>query len=178
MKRIIKYIFLITLLTTNVFALEMCKKTKCRSGTTIQIPLNETSYHPYEIPVSPLVDSDNRGIIVIPGDNFHVKVIEKKGAITGLKYSEKKSDIEVMFHKLNLDKKVTTLLEIKNNMKKSIVYQAFVNSPATKWLHFHASSCPIGAGKKVFENWPFPSGQILMINVRFAKTDETTCMKY
>lgn len=157
---------------------EICSQTKCRKAVKIAVPVDKDHYQEINIPISPYVDPSLGMVVLLPGDSVHVSVTKKDGHIASLSYSEKPSDLEFKFSKIEPKDKIMTMLTVKNNMTISIVYSALVNSPKSKWRHFSTSTCPVRSKKSTFESWPYPISQILVRNVRFAQKSETKCMKY
>ncbi|ESQ83665.1 hypothetical protein AEAC466_11705 [Asticcacaulis sp. AC466] len=43
------------------------------------------------------------------------------------------------------------------------------------YTEFHTSTCPVRAGRGVFETWPHPIGPMILTNLRFVPDKETVC---
>jgi len=114
-------------------------------------------------------NGDCRGHINITGDFKNKKLINIR-AIT--KSDQEKPLITFNFEQEN---EKMMLLQVVNNSKYDIKYH-LVMMPLKEEKFFRTSSCPVLAGKMVFESWPFPIYQLLVPEIFIVEeTDKKKC---
>ena len=153
----------------------ICKKTVCRKAVTIKQPIDKESYQEFDIPKSPYVHKEM--VNLVSGEVIYLSIKQKGGKITAIEYSKSPSDLKIEF-KVKQDPEISSLLTIKNNTDKPIVYRARVNSPEGNWKYRVTSTCPVRANLMSFESWPFSISQPLLTNFRFAGPKDTACKAY
>lgn len=154
---------------------KLCPKGDCRGPIIIKLIREDGSVfkqqHEYLYPIiQPM------GITILAGEHINITGDFRDKKLTNIRAiaaSEKEKPL-ITFDFEQKDKE-TMLLTVVNNSKYDIKYHLAM-MPLKENKLIKTSSCPVSAGKMVFESWPFPIYQLLVPEIFIIEaTDKIKC---
>jgi len=151
---------------------ELCKTTLCRTPK-VRVNMGDGAVfegtQPYALPV--LL---NGGVSVYLGEQVYIEAQVEKGELTLLRAVPAVADPArtLVFKFQQKPGAVDSLLEVTNPFKSDLKFSLGMMLPDGSSLRA-TSSCPVRAGLKLFEHWPYPIYQLVVVKARALKEGES-----
>jgi hypothetical protein len=156
---------------------KMCAQTKCQYNLRVTLKQEDAKTYDRTFKVFPAVVQPF-GVVVIAGQTIHFEADVVGGKLVNM------VAVDTLSHP---EKTITAKLEQSDDGGMLLV----VNNPFANALKFSmgmmpldqdkllkTSSCPVVAGGKIFETWPFPIFQIVLGNGRLLdESDKLACVE-
>ena len=121
-------------------------------------------------PTVPYVE--NKQLSILAGEEVYVEVVVQNNTIVGIKKVSNVIDpnTTMTFAFMNYDNGKSMTLSAKNPLTSSVKYH--IDMVDHRGGLHNTSSCPVLAGKSVFEIWPHPIPEIRITNFHFTSEEE------
>lgn len=154
---------------------QLCPNGDCRGPFTIKLITEDGSIYEQNFEyLYPVVQSSS--INLFPGEYVEISGTFEKGQIVDIHtVTEKSSESPLITFKFWQEEVNMMMLKVTNNSEYDIKYHLAM-MPLTEESLFKTSSCPVMAGKVLFETWPHQIYQLLIPEIFTIEIgDEVTC---
>jgi hypothetical protein len=156
---------------------ELCPNNDCRGPITIKLIKEDGSvFEQKNEYLYPIIQS--MGITILPGENINITGTFKDNKLVNirlLKDSDKESPL--LTFSFWQERKDMMVLKVVNNSNHDIKYHLAM-MPLTEENLFKTSSCPVLAGKMVYESWPHAIYQLLIPEIFIIDTNGKVKCEY
>jgi hypothetical protein len=139
-----------------------------REPFTLKLHVDKQHYYEQKIAKTPYVHQN--AVFLFKDDEFGLTFDIQNKSIRSVKYQKdlKKADVTLKFTQVILaDGTGTMMLHIQNNTKHTLNFDA-VMTVHTEKKPMRTSILPVRPGLGLFETWPHPILQLVLINIRIA----------
>ncbi len=155
---------------------ELCKQVFCRAPT---VRLRVDAEHVYEQPAGDPVPVllPNGWVSIYPGETIYVEVERKDGRLKLLRAVPQleKPDTTLVLKFEQLEGKPDVMLTVNNPLAVDIRFRMGFMGLDSDRLRA-TSSCPVLAGKSLFEHWPHPIFQLILADAQvLGEADDHGC---
>jgi hypothetical protein len=156
---------------------EVCAKTQCQHDLRITLRQKDGATYDRTFPVYPGV-VQAFGLTVVAGQTIHVEAEMSGDKLVGYRAVEVVEHAErTLTATLEQDDEGGMMLTLANPFPKALKFNMGMMPLDVDTLH-RTSSCPVIAGGKSFETWPFPIFQVVLANARLLELgDSMACVE-
>ncbi|WPD21478.1 MAG: hypothetical protein SD837_14870 [Candidatus Electrothrix scaldis] len=158
---------------------EYCQTAPCRKNHSFKLKLEDGTFYEHTSDLDPPAVQP-AFILIFPGEKLFIEATEGKDAPQDFKHVPENIHPErtlVFKFTQTEDEKLSPgmFLNVHNPFARDLRYRLAI-TPLGKEGLFKTSSCPVLAGKQVFEHWPYPLFQVAVADIHFLKQgDDMSC---
>jgi hypothetical protein len=156
---------------------EMCAQIKCQRD--LRVALKDKDGKPYDRTFAAFPAIVDRGTItIVAGQQLYIEAdIAGDRLVNLVAVDQMRQPSKTVTARFSQAKDGMMLLELRNPFDRPLKFNIGM-MPLDKEELYKTSSCPVMAGKMLFESWPYPIFQLVLANPRLLVADASQeCVK-